>query len=69
MSEQEQQTNEDRLNEAKLIEKTGSVTVENTRGSIHCLTIVGQIEGHQILSPQQKTTKYEHVMPQLAAIE
>ncbi|ODU55888.1 MAG: hypothetical protein ABT01_05150 [Clostridium sp. SCN 57-10] len=69
MSEQEQQTNEDRLNEAKLIEKTGAVTVENTRGSIHCLTIVGQIEGHQILSPQQKTTKYEHVMPQLAAIE
>lgn len=69
MSEQEQQSNENQLTEAKLIEKTGAVTVESPRGNIHCLTIVGQIEGHQILSPQQKTTKYEHVMPQLAAIE
>ena len=51
------------------IEKTGSVTVETGRSSIHCLTIVGQIEGHQVLPPQNKTTKYEHVMPQLAAIE
>ena len=36
---------------------------------IHCLTIVGQIEGHYILPPQNKTTKYEHVIPQLVAIE
>lgn len=35
---------------------------------IHCLTIVGQIEGHIALPPQNKTTKYEHVMPQLVAI-
>ena len=39
------------------------------RHRIHCLTIVGQIEGHQELPPQSKTTKYEHVIPQLAAIE
>lgn len=57
------------LNRAEEIEKTGSVTVESARSSIHCLTIVGQIEGHQVLPPQNKTTKYEHVMPQLAAIE
>ena len=37
--------------------------------SIHCLTIVGQIEGHQMLSSQTKTTKYEHILPLLAAIE
>ena len=37
--------------------------------SIHCLAIVGQIEGHQMLSSQTKTTKYEHILPLLAAIE
>lgn len=36
---------------------------------IHCLTIIGQIEGHNLLPPQNKTTKYEHVIPQLVAIE
>lgn len=36
---------------------------------IHCLTIVGQVEGHQILPEDNKTTKYEHVMPLLAAVE
>src|SRR6476660_3791413 len=36
---------------------------------IHCLTIVGQIEGHLALPPQNKTTKYEHLLPQLVAIE
>lgn len=38
-------------------------------GSIQCLTIVGQIEGHQILPEDTKTTKYEHVIPLLAAVE
>lgn len=37
--------------------------------NIHCMTIVGQIEGHMQLPPQNKTTKYEHVIPQLVAIE
>ena len=49
--------------------RMGSVTVQNQNGLIHCITVVGQIEGHQILPPQNKTTKYEHIMPQLAAIE
>ena len=39
------------------------------RGSIHCLTIIGQIEGHQILPEDQKTTKYEHILPTIAAVE
>ncbi len=51
------------------IQDMGSSTVASSEGTIHCLTIVGQIEGHQILPSDTKTTKYEHVMPQLAAIE
>lgn len=39
------------------------------RDTIHCLTIVGQIEGHQMLSSQTKTTRYEHILPLLASIE
>ena len=51
------------------IEKIGAVTPAKGRHQIHCLTIVGQIEGHYILPAQNKTTKYEHVIPQLVAIE
>lgn len=47
----------------------GSATVRTARGTIHTLTIVGQIEGHQILPPNSKSTKYEHVMPLLASVE
>jgi len=39
--------------------------IKNPRGSIQFLSIIGQIEGHMILPPQNKTTKYEHVIPQL----
>ncbi|MBR1660243.1 MAG: ATP-dependent Clp protease proteolytic subunit, partial [Oscillospiraceae bacterium] len=38
-------------------------------GEIHCLTIIGQVEGHQLLGEDTKATKYEHIMPLLAAIE
>lgn len=38
-------------------------------GTIQCLTIVGQIEGHQILPEDSKSTKYEHVLPLIAAVE
>ena len=38
-------------------------------GAIHCLTIVGQIEGHQLLPEDTKTTRYEHILPLIAAIE
>nr|WP_242941172.1 ATP-dependent Clp protease proteolytic subunit [Sporobacter termitidis] len=47
----------------------GSATMKSDKGIIHCLSIIGQIEGHQILPQETKTTKYEHVMPQLAAVE
>lgn len=48
---------------------TGSITVMKDGHFIHCLTIIGQIEGHIILPSHNKTTKYEHVIPQLVAIE
>lgn len=48
---------------------SGSVTTEGGLHKIHCLTVIGQVEGHYILPPQNKTTKYEHVIPQLVAIE
>ena len=47
----------------------GSTTVRNRHGTIHCMTIIGQIEGHTVLSPNTKTTKYEHVLPLLASLE
>ena len=47
------------------IRELGSSRAQN----IHCLTIVGQIEGHQLLPEDVKTTKYEHVLPLIAAIE
>ena len=53
---------------ANIIE-TGSITVKKGGHLIHCLTVIGQIEGHYILSPQNKTTKYEHVLPLLAHLE
>ena len=49
--------------------ETGSITVKKNGHFIHCLTIIGQIEGHYILPSQNKTTKSEHVIPQLVAIE
>ncbi|MDD2361652.1 MAG: ATP-dependent Clp protease proteolytic subunit [Oscillospiraceae bacterium] len=49
--------------------ETGSVTTDNGQHIIHSLTIIGQIEGHYILPSNNKTTKYEHLIPQLVAIE
>ena len=51
------------------IEKVGQVEAQNSKHLIHCLSVIGQIEGHYILPPQNKTTKYEHIIPALVAIE
>ena len=45
------------------------VVAQNSRESIHCLSIIGQIEGHYILPESQKATKYEHIIPLLVALE
>ena len=47
----------------------GSTVVKSSRGTVYCLTIVGQVEGHTLLPDNTKTTKYEHVLPLLAALE
>ena len=62
-----QESEEERRSEE--IYHSGSVTTEGGRHKIHCLTIIGQVEGHYILPPQNKTTKYEHLIPQIAAVE
>ena len=51
------------------IAETGSITARTSRGTVHCITIVGQIEGHMELPAQNKTTKYEHLIPQITAVE
>ena len=47
----------------------GAALVESSRGSIYCLTIIGQVEGHSLAPNNTKTTKYEHVLPLLAHLE
>jgi ATP-dependent protease ClpP protease subunit len=60
---------EDMEQQARQIVENGSITISKGRHLIHCITIIGQIEGHFILPPQNKTTKYEHIIPQIVAIE
>ncbi|MBE3571446.1 MAG: ATP-dependent Clp protease proteolytic subunit [Moorella humiferrea] len=51
------------------IKELGQTNVAEYKSEIQCVQIVGQIEGHLVLPPQNKTTKYEHIIPQLVAIE
>ncbi len=50
------------------IQNIGSVITSSSKRKIYCLTIIGQIEGHTYLPEENKTTKYEHVIPELVAI-
>jgi ATP-dependent protease ClpP protease subunit len=75
MENKEKKTEEEKLKTEKLrderIEQTGqSILDKNPQNhKIHLLSIIGEIEGHENLSSNTKTTKYEHVLPKLAAIE
>ena len=51
------------------IKEYGQLEIPEVKSNIHCLTIIGQIEGHLVMPPQNKTTKYEHILPQLVALE
>lgn len=55
--------------EKQNIRDMSSVAVESGRSRIYCMSIIGEIEGHTVLPPQSKTTKYEHVIPQLVKVE
>ena len=64
LEEEEQQDNNQQSSQGPV-----TTPIKNARHNIHCLAIIGQIEGHVILPPQSKTTKYEHVIPTLVSIE
>jgi len=71
-NEDQEQTKEDKPSALmEKIQQLGQTNVPQLSqdSKIHCLTIIGQIEGHLQLPPQNKTTKYEHIIPQLVAIE
>lgn len=51
------------------IQQLGQTTTPTSESNIYCMTIIGQVEGHLVLPPQNKTTKYEHLIPQLVAAE
>lgn len=51
------------------IKELGETKVPEAKSSIFCMPIVGQIEGHMMMDPKTKTTKYEHIIPQLVALE
>lgn len=62
----------DEKNKSKEIDEIkdfGSVLLSSEKHKIHCITIIGEIEGHSVLPEQSKTTKYEHLIPQLVEIE
>jgi len=67
--EEEQPQQEESSEGLQSLQELGQMRVPQGDSSIHAMTIVGQIEGHMILPPQNKTTKYEHIIPQLVAIE
>ncbi|MEG0541494.1 MAG: ATP-dependent Clp protease proteolytic subunit, partial [Angelakisella sp.] len=67
-SSEDEEKDEDEKQQDQIYQ-SGSITTDTGKHKIHCLTIIGQVEGHYILPPQNKTTKYEHVIPQLVAIE
>lgn len=63
----QEQENQDQLRQD--IVDLGSSTVKTRYGTVHTLTIVGQVEGHQLLPSNSKSTKYEHVLPLLTSVE
>lgn len=69
--EDAEQMQEDRASSVmESVKQMGQIPpVDASRSDIHCITIIGQIEGHLVLPPQNKTSKYEHIIPQLVAIE
>lgn len=72
MSEQPNPANPEENQENHKLEnlkELGQIEIPNYKSDIHCLTIAGQVEGHMVLPPQNKTTRYEHVIPQLVAVE
>ncbi|MDP5273500.1 ClpP family protease [Chengkuizengella axinellae] len=70
-SEVEPQTNDQNNKNPTVenIQQLGQNSTLQAESNIFCMTIIGQVEGHMVLPPQNKTTKYEHIIPQLVAAE
>ncbi len=62
-------TSPDQKESSDMTENDGSVTTDNGCCRVHCMTIVGQIEGHYVLPSETKATKYEHMIPRLVAVD
>lgn len=70
MNNEQPMTEESKKNQVvENIQQLGQVNTPVGESNIYCMTIIGQIEGHLVLPPQNKTTKYEHIIPQLVAAE
>lgn len=66
---EEKNKNTEQKDEINQIVELGSDLCQSGKSNIYTLTIIGQVEGHQVLPETVKTTKYEHVLPLLAGIE
>ena len=69
MSEQKKDEQKQQNEQLDGIIKSGGAVTESRYGTIHCLSIIGQVEGHYALGDNQKATKYEHIIPLLVSIE
>lgn len=69
MSEEKETKTAEKEAELNEIRETGTTLIRNMRGNVECVTVIGQIEGHSLLPPQTKTTKYEHIIPQILHAE
>lgn len=65
----QEQDSGDKAATSDTIQQYGQTQVPSGESNVYCMTIIGQVEGHMVLPPQNKTTKYEHIIPQLVAAE
>ena len=67
--EEKNDSSNDKDTELRTITELGQISLPDFKSDIHVINIIGQIEGHMVMAPQNKTTRYEHIMPQLVAAE
>lgn len=65
----EQSQNDKKNSMLQAIQQLGTSSIPHYESNIYCIPIIGQVEGHVVMPPQNKTTKYEHIIPQIVAAE
>jgi len=68
-SSEEYEKKKEEAKTSENIKELGQTNVPEAKSNIYAMTIIGQIEGHIVLPPQNKATKYEHIIPQIVAVE